>query len=127
MERLHEKAIQGIASFNERDFFEAHELLEEAWLAETSDLRNLYRGVLQAAVVYLHITRNNYEGAVKVYGRSQKWLRGWPPVVRGLDVASLNDTLDAAIAEVQRLGPGNLADFPETLFASLHLEQRTDK
>ncbi len=127
MSSLHPRAIEGIHAFNDGDFFEAHELLEEAWLVEPGELRNLYRGILQAAVVYLHITRNNYEGAVKVYGRSQKWLAGWPDIVLGLDVTRLKTDLEAAIAEVQRLGPGQLDQFDKTFFKPLLLEQRTNQ
>ena len=69
--------------FNAGEYFEAHEALEEAWNEEHSQVRDLYRGILQIAVVYLHITRLNYNGAVKVYARSQKWLRDWPGICRG--------------------------------------------
>lgn len=119
---LHPEARQGIRLFNERHYFEAHEALEAAWRAETESIRELYRGILQAAVVYLHITRNNYAGAVKVYGRSQKWLKGWPDCCRGVNVKKLRADLDKVMAEVERLGPQRLSSFDLSLLKQIESE-----
>lgn len=112
---LHPNAILGLQHFNKGEYFEAHEELETAWRAETDEIRDLYQGILQAGVTYLHITRHNYDGAVKVYRRSQKWLTKWPEICRGVDVGRLRVDLDAAIAEVRRLGPEHLAEFDLSL------------
>ena len=113
---LHPKAAEGLELFNNGDYFEAHESLEAAWREETGSIRELYRGILQAAVVYLHITRGNYPGAVKVYQRSQKWLRPWPESCRGIEVGQLRRDLEAAIGEVHQLGPDRITAFNPTLF-----------
>ena len=63
---LHVKAVEGMKLMNEKKFFEAHEELEIAWNEEKGKVRELYQGILQMAVTYLHITRGNYDGAVKV-------------------------------------------------------------
>lgn len=112
---LHPNALLGIRHFNKGEYFEAHEELETAWRAETDEIRDLYQGILQAGVTYLHITRGNYTGAVKVYRRSQRWLTKWPEICRGVDVGQLRRDLDAAIAEVRRLGPERLAEFDRSL------------
>jgi predicted metal-dependent hydrolase len=112
---LHPKAIEGIELFNRRHYFEAHEALEAAWREETGPVRELYRGTLQVAVVYLHITRKNYAGALKVYHRSQKWLNLWSETCRGVAVGQLRRDLDAAILELQTLGPGRVAEFDLSL------------
>ncbi len=105
--------------FNEGRYFEAHEELEAAWNAEKGRVRELYQGILEAAVTYLHITRGNYAGAVKVYGRSMRWLKGWPEQCRGVDVGQLRRNMDAAIAELQRLGPDRSAEFDQSLLKPL--------
>ena len=112
---LHPNAILGLKHFNAGEYFEAHEELETAWKDESGEIRDLYKGILLAGVTYLHITRANYEGAVKVYGRSQKWITKWPDVCRGVQVARLRKDLDSAIAEVRRLGPEHLAEFDTSL------------
>ena len=99
---LHPKAVEGMKLFNEKKFFEAHEELETAWRAEKDEIRNLYRGILQVAVFYLHITRGNYNGAVKVYYRSRLWLKDWADVCRGILVDELRQNAEKVIKEVER-------------------------
>jgi uncharacterized protein len=110
-EALHLKAIEGMEAFNLGHYFEAHELLEAAWRDESGPVRDLYRGILQVGVVYLHITNHNYPGAIKVYLRCQKWLRIWPETCRGVAVGQLRQDLEAAITGMQALGPEHIADF----------------
>jgi uncharacterized protein len=112
---LHPKAIEGLELFNRGRYFEAHEALEAAWRQETGPIRELYRGILQAGVVYLHITRQNFSGAIKVYQRSQKWLALWPENCRGISVGQLQLDLAGAILAMQRLGPDRLAEFDLSL------------
>ncbi|MDP1545617.1 MAG: DUF309 domain-containing protein [Anaerolineales bacterium] len=113
---LHPKAIEGIELFNAGDFFEAHEELETAWKEETNDIRDLYRGILQVAVTYLHITRGNYDGAVKVYGRSLKWMQGWSDVCRGINVKKIRNDAETVMQEVERLGKDKIGKFDTSLF-----------
>ncbi|HMB23274.1 MAG: DUF309 domain-containing protein [Chloroflexota bacterium] len=119
---LHPQAAEGLRLFNAGKYFEAHEALEEAWNAERGKIRDLYRGILQIAVVYLHITLNNYNGAVKVYERSQKWLKGWSTVCRGIEVGKLRRDAEAVIEEVKRLGTERLSKFDHSLFKPVEWE-----
>ncbi|HXF84968.1 MAG TPA: DUF309 domain-containing protein [Anaerolineales bacterium] len=120
---LHPQAEEGLRLFNAGAYFEAHEALEEAWREEKSAVRNLYRGVLQIAVVYLHITRGNFEGALKVYERSQRWLKDWPAVCRGMNVEELRRDAKRVIEEVQRLGAKRLHEFDISLLKPIKWEK----
>ncbi len=112
---LHPKAIEGMELFNAGHYFEAHEALEAAWRDETGPVRDLYRGILQVGVTYLHIRRRNYDGAIKVYQRSLKWLRLWPDTCRGVAVGQLRRDLEAAITAVKKLGPEHIIEFDASL------------
>ena len=112
---LHARARAGILLFNEGRYFDAHEELEAAWREEKGKIRELYQGILEAAVTYLHITRGNYAGAIKVHGRSMKWLKDWPEECRGVDVGQLRRDMNTAIAEVRALGDKGLAAFNRSL------------
>jgi predicted metal-dependent hydrolase len=114
-EPLHPKAIQGMELMNNGHYFEAHEALEAAWREETGPVRDLYRGILQVAVVYLHVTHANHPGAIKVYRRCQKWLNLWPETCRGVAVGQLRQDLETVIEEVSRLGPNHLDEFDLSL------------
>jgi uncharacterized protein len=62
--------LRGLDLLNRGEYFEAHEAIEIAWRSEPGDIRQLYQGILQVAVVYYHVTRQNYYGARKVIGRA---------------------------------------------------------
>ena len=109
------KAVEGLELFNNGRYWKAHEALEAAWRSEPSPLRELYRGILQAGVVYLHISRGNYAGAIKVYQRSQKWLTLWPETCRGVKIGQLRRDLQEAIHEMQKLGPERMLEFDLSL------------
>ena len=122
---LHARARQGILLFNEGRYFDAHEELEAAWREEKGRIRQLYQGILEAAVTYLHITRGNYAGAVKVYGRSMRWLKDWPEQCRGIDVGQLRRDLAAAIEEMQRVREAGASDFDRGLLKPLVWQEDT--
>lgn len=120
---LHPKAKEGIRLFNEGKYFEAHEALEAAWRAEAGPIRELYQGILQAAVTYHHILRGNYAGAVKVYERSMKRLESFPASCRGVDVGKLRADLSRVIAEVQRLGQEHIDEFDRSMLKPVVWEE----
>lgn len=112
-------ALKGIELFDRREFFEAHEELEHAWNEEPGPARELYRGILQVAVAYLQITRQNYDGALKMFLRLRQWLDPLPDKCRGVDVAQLRADALAARAELERLGPERIGEFDRNLFRPL--------
>ena len=120
---LHPKALEGLRLFNAEKYFEAHEELELAWREEKGKIRELYQGILEAAVTYLHIRRGNYAGALKVYGRCMRWLKFWPETCRGVQVGQLRRDLGAAITEVERLGKERITEFDRSLFKPVIWEE----
>ena len=120
---LHPFARRGLELFKAGEYFEAHEALEEAWRDDRSEIRTLYQGILQAAVVYLHISNNNDPGATRLYERCKKLLDPWPDTCRGVDVADLRRNLSTVMEEVTRLGPEGLHKFNTALFKPVKWEQ----
>lgn len=86
---MHPAAQQGILLIEKGAYFEAHEALETAWLETPPPGRELYQGILQAAVTYLHLQRGNREGALKVYRRALGHLRPWMPRCQGINLEIL--------------------------------------
>jgi predicted metal-dependent hydrolase len=121
---LHPKAIEGMELFNKGRFFDSHEELEIAWNEETGKIRELYQGILQIAVTYLHITRGNYDGAAKVYDRAMRRLKNWPQVCRGIQVGKFKKDAEIVIQEVQKLGAENISRFDPLLFKPIQWSQK---
>jgi hypothetical protein len=86
-------AAQGVEAFNRGEYFEAHESLERAWRTSEGSEAELYRSLVQVAVICLHIQRGNIRGAAKVLLRLHQWLDPLPAVCRGLNVAGLRASI----------------------------------
>jgi hypothetical protein len=52
--------------FNARKYFECHETLEEIWQEERGEVRDLYKGLIQAAAAMVHVSRANVFGATRL-------------------------------------------------------------
>ncbi|MFQ5407909.1 MAG: DUF309 domain-containing protein [Anaerolineales bacterium] len=115
-EALSPSGLRGIELFNAAEYFEAHEALELAWNEDDSPARELYRAILQVAVAYLQIERQNYNGAAKMFLRLQQWINPLPDRCRGVDVAQLRADVRAVRARLKELGPQRIADFDRRLF-----------
>lgn len=120
--KLHPLAISGIELFNAGEFFEAHEALELAWRDEPGPVRELYRGILQIAVAYLHIERGNYPGAVKMFIRSRTWLVPFPAACRGIDLLHFRQDYGRVEALLHEVGPRGLDRIDRSLFKPIHYE-----
>jgi len=108
---INPQAINGLRLFNTGHYFEAHEALELAWREETGTIRDLYRGILQVAVMYHHIVRHNFRGAVKVFQRAMPWLKPFPTQCHGINIGDLRQNAEAAYNELARLGPNGISNF----------------
>src|SRR5262249_50823983 len=80
--------LAGILFFNQRDFFEAHEVWEDLWAESHGNERRFYQGLIQAAVALFHFSGGNLGGAVKLYRSSYDYMRNGGSPFLGLDVAS---------------------------------------
>lgn len=118
-EPLSDLARRGIEELNRGEYFEQHELLEEAWLAESRPVRDMYQGILQVGVAFLQIERNNWAGAVKMFRRGLPRLRTLPPICQGVEIAAFYAAAAQIHWEVTALGPARLAEFDQTRFPQI--------
>lgn len=78
--------LGGIVCFNDRDFFEAHEVWEGLWMHCAGPERKFYQALIQAAVALYHYGYGNFRGAVKLYGSSRDYMRSYGDRYLGLDI-----------------------------------------
>ncbi len=78
--------LEGVALFNRGEFYECHEVLEEAWRQEMRPCRHLYQGLLQVGVALHHVQQGNEAGARKVLHRALRHLERLPARCQGVDV-----------------------------------------
>jgi len=111
--------LEGIRLFNQARWFEAHEVLEDAWNAERSPLRRLYQGILQVGVGLHHARRGNLRGALSLLDRGMHHLAAFEPERLGVDVGRL--VRDAAAARRTLAAPGGLDAFDWTQPPRVHM------
>ena len=75
--------------FNNQEFFEAHDVLEELWQEYADSDRAFYQGLIQVAVALEHRRRGNLTGARGVLGSAQRRLEPYLPSYEGFDVEEL--------------------------------------
>ena len=92
--------IQGIAYFNDCEFFEAHETWEELWTEYRGPARKYYQVLIQVALALHHFGNGNIGGARKVYLSCRKYLDEYAPAYEGLDLEQFLSELERCFREV---------------------------
>ncbi len=89
---------RGIDLFNEKKFFDAHEVWEEVWRAAPDREKQVLQGLIQIAVALHHHSRENLQGARSLLARALSNLADYPGPCAGLDLGSIR----ATVADCQR-------------------------
>jgi predicted metal-dependent hydrolase len=116
-----ELLLQGIALFNNGDYFECHEAIEYAWINEPEPVRIMYQGILQIGVACYHIKNKNWRGSMKLLERGMPKMERFAPVCMGIDLAHLLRDAEALRAELLRIGPEWQGEFNQTIFPVIRL------
>jgi predicted metal-dependent hydrolase len=85
--------LQGIASFNRRAYFDAHDCWERWWIEEGRPADGFAKGLVQAAVAMHHLARGNVRGCQKLLDSSRQVLSRFPAGHQGLDIDRLLDAI----------------------------------
>lgn len=85
--------LRGCQLFNEREFFACHEVLEELWNQEEGAEKEFIQGLIQIAVAYHHLLKNNPVGAGKLFLRGSQRLEPFRPCHRRIKVDLLLDAV----------------------------------
>lgn len=86
MDGLPEKYLEGIRLFNEEEFFECHDVLEELWSETMGDERSFLQGLIQASVALFHFGNGNLGGARKLFDSAWQRLGQYPTPYMGIDL-----------------------------------------
>ncbi len=84
-----ERFRSGVALFNARKFFEAHEVWEELWLVEAEPEKTFLQGLIQLAAACHHHSRGNLSGTHSLLAAGLAKLRRFPDNHRGIALAEL--------------------------------------
>jgi predicted metal-dependent hydrolase len=78
------------ALFNQQKFYEAHDILEDLWLADRRGVNgNFYKGLIQLAGAFVHLQKNRLRPSAALFKLAQTNLEKYPTLHERLDLATL--------------------------------------
>jgi len=106
--------------FNRQEFYEAHDVLEDLWLADKHGPNgNFYKGLIQLAGAFVHLQKNRLRPAAALFKLARTNLEKYPRRHEQLDLAAVL----ALIADwLQRLEQGEFTVNPFTAATVPQLE-----
>ncbi|MBC8095082.1 MAG: DUF309 domain-containing protein [Akkermansiaceae bacterium] len=100
--------------FNRQLFFEAHDVLEELWLADrTGPNYSFYKGLIQLAGAFVHLQKNRLRPSAALFKLAQANLLKYPAIHERLEVEKVLRLIEEWLGllegkgfEVNPLSPG---------------------
>lgn len=111
---------EGIRLFNQRRFYEQHEVIEHEWHAEHTEIRALYQGILQIGVGFHHALNDNQKGAVALLTDGIAKVERFTPEALGIDTARLVRESRNCLEQITVLGERNIGAFEVETIPQIH-------
>jgi uncharacterized protein len=109
---------QGIAQFNQKQYYTCHDTLEALWMDASEPDKTFYQGILQVAVALYHLGNHNQRGAMILLGEGVQRLRRYEPEYATIDVASLVDQSVELLTTLQQANGDRLAQLIDQIQSS---------
>lgn len=90
------------ACFNQARFYEAHEVLEELWLADRhGEDGSFYKGLIQLAGAFVHLQKNRLRPATALFKLARANLAKYPARHKHLDVSEVQALIEAWLEQLE--------------------------
>ena len=90
----------GIALFNDCDFFAAHDFFEDIWMEAERNEKEFFQGLVQISVGCYHLICGNSKGAKSQLEKGMHKLKKYEPSYYNLDLSLLNNKVELLIDNV---------------------------
>lgn len=113
---------KGVWLFNNRFFFECHEILEEQWMESIGTEKTFYQMIIHAAVAFVHWENKNRKGVLSLQHTFKLKADSIPaPAYMSLDIARLKQDMIALIEPLRQDPNLALAPFDQTVTPTIHV------
>ena len=102
-EKKEQLFFDGLQAYDEKDFFEAHELWEELWSEYYLDDKTFIQGLIQLAVSFVHLGNGNLNGAKSLMKKSGDKFSSYSGLHRGINIDKLKQQIVIIINEYEQL------------------------
>jgi predicted metal-dependent hydrolase len=98
---MDDRLNRGIRLFNNHEFFECHEALEEAWISERGSRRPFLQALIHLAVGFYHWERNNPAGAIRQLRKGLRKIALYLPSCEGIDTGRLHREAFGVLKQIE--------------------------
>ena len=102
-EKKEQLFFDGLQAYEEKDFFEAHELWEELWSEYYLDDKTFIQGLIQLAVSFVHLGNGNLNGAKSLLNKSADKFSSYSGLHRGINIDKLKQQIVIIKNEYEQL------------------------
>ena len=117
-----ERYLAGVLFFNDRTFFEAHEVWEDLWADTQGSDHRFYQGLIQAAVALYHLSNGNVRGASKLFHTSSAYMRPYPSPHLGLNTTEFWEQMRVCFAYILDQPNSTVERLDENLIPTIRLD-----
>jgi len=105
----------GIDLYNAGHYWNAHEAWEQVWLDSERELRGFYQGLIQVTAAFVHVTRDEFPGSIRLLDAGIEKLERYPATFHGVRLAALVTGAKTARSQLWGLGENRIAEFDRSL------------
>ena len=93
--------------FNRQEFYEAHDVLEELWLADRHGRTgDFYKGLIQLAGAFVHLQKQRLRPAAALFKLARTNLGKYPPEFERLNLVVVSSLIETWLGWLERDGFG---------------------
>jgi predicted metal-dependent hydrolase len=109
----------GVELYNAGHYWHAHEAWEQVWIEAPNELRAFYQGLIQVTAAFVHVTRNEYPGSVRLLADGVEKLERYPASFMGIEVGELVAGARRAREALVALGERRIGEFDRGLIPGI--------
>ncbi len=119
---------EGIKKFNNREFFDCHDILEDVWFEIRGSSRRFYQGLIHLAVGFYHILeRGNPKGALSQLNKGLEKLNEYGPEFNGVELTHLLNKIKICIEDIEKMKPELKVSFNRDLIPLIEFNPKKFK
>lgn len=121
--RLEEEYLEYIELFNERNFYDCHEVLEELWLDYEGPARRYYQGLIHLASAYLLLLRGNMRGCRARFESTLQYFDHYPATYLCLNLQPIRENVNAWLRRLDATPSDQRVPYKDAEVPVLHLDR----
>lgn len=115
--------LEAARLFNERSYYESHDVLEEEWADARGARREVLKALVKLAAGMYHLQTSGYRGAGNLLSSGLAALDALPPDTVFVEISPLRDPIGRCLGKLEILEAGGTVEWVETDLPQLHLRR----